>query len=154
MKSLFLFALLASLTLVSLAQTDSPSLLQKPTLSRTHIAFVYASDLWIVPREGGDAKRLTSGVGTETDPYFSPDGNTIAFTGEYDGNVDVFTVPATGGVPKRVTFHPGADQVVGWTNDGKQILFSSGRNSYAGFPRAPGIAFNDSRSKRAAPSWY
>ncbi len=135
MKPLFLLTLLTTLTLVGFAQTDSPSLLQKPTLSRTHIAFVYASDLWIVPREGGDAKRLTSGIGTETDPFFSPDGNTIAFTGEYDGNVDVFTVPVTGGVPKRVTFHPGEDQVVGWANDGKQILFSSNRNSYARFPR-------------------
>ncbi len=135
MKPLFLLTFLTALALGSFAQTDSPSLLQKPALSRTHIAFVYASDLWIVPREGGEAKRLTSGVGTETDPFFAPDGNSIAFTGEYDGNVDVFTVPASGGVPKRVTFHPGADQVVGWTNDGKQILFSSGRNSYAGFPR-------------------
>jgi tricorn protease len=135
MKPLFLLILLTALSLISFAQTESPSLLQKPTISRTHIAFVYASDLWIVPREGGDAKRLTSGVGTETDPQFSPDGNTIAFTGEYDGNVDVFTVPTNGGVPKRVTFHPGADLVIGWTSDGKQILFSSSRNSYAGFPR-------------------
>jgi len=142
MKFLFLFASLLSLALPGVAQTassatqlDNRTLFQKPTLSSTHIAFVYASDLWIVPRAGGDAKQLTTGVGTETDPFFSPDGSTIAFTGEYDGNVDVFTVPSTGGVPKRVTFHPGADQVIGWTNDGKQILFSSGRNSYAGFPR-------------------
>ncbi|HEX4947694.1 MAG TPA: protease, partial [Blastocatellia bacterium] len=135
MKFLCLFALALALTITSFAQTDAPSLFQKPTLSRTHIAFVYAGDLWIVPREGGEAKRLTSGIGTETDPYFSPDGNTIAFTGQYDGNIDVFTVPATGGVPKRVTFHPGADQVVGWSNDGKQILFNSSRNSYSGIPR-------------------
>src|SRR5205085_839931 len=98
-------------------------------INRTHIVFVYAGDLWIVGREGGDAKRLTSGVGTETDPIFSPDGNTIAFTGEYDGNTDVYTIPAVGGVPKRLTYHPAADRAVGWSNDGKQVLFSSPRNS-------------------------
>ncbi len=115
--------------------TAQATLLQKPTVNRTHIVFVYAGDLWIVPREGGDAKRLTTGVGTETDPIFSPDGQMIAFTGEYDGNTDVFVMPAAGGVPKRLTYHPGADIPVGWTNDGKRILFSSGRNSYSFFPR-------------------
>ncbi len=120
---------------VSIAQTESPTLLQKPAVNGSQIVFVYAGDLWMVPRAGGDAKRLTTGVGTETDPFFSPDGTMIAFTGEYDGNTDVYTVPATGGVPKRLTYHPGADQVVGWTNDGKRVLFNSTRNSYSFFPR-------------------
>src|SRR5262245_50528669 len=111
------------------------TLFQKPTVNRTHIVFVYAGDLWIVPREGGDARRLTNGAGEETNPVFSPDGTKVAFTGQYDGNVDVYVVPATGGVPKRLTYHPGADQAVGWTGDGKRVLFSSGRNSYRGFPR-------------------
>jgi tricorn protease len=75
-------------------------LLQKPTLSKTQIVFAYAGDLWTVGREGGDAKRLTTGVGVETDPHFSPDVEQVAFTGEYDGNVDVFVVPAAGGVPR------------------------------------------------------
>ncbi len=78
-------------------------LLQKPTVSRTHIVFSFAGDLWIVPREGGEARRLTSGVGTETEPHFSPDGTLVAFTGEYDGNVDVYVVEAGGGVPRRLT---------------------------------------------------
>ena len=69
-------------------------------------------------------QRLTSGAGVETNPVFSPDGSTIAFTGEYDGNVDVYTVPAAGGVPKRLTWHPAPDTVLGWTPDGKRILFS------------------------------
>src|SRR6266851_2519453 len=81
-------------------QGEGPLLLQQPTLSATQIAFVYAGDLWIVDREGGDARRLTSHPGRETDPYFSPDGTLIAFTGEYDGNVDVYVVPAKGGVPR------------------------------------------------------
>jgi len=114
---------------------ESPLLLQRPTLSKTHIAFNFAGDLWIVERGGGEAKQLTTGVGLETEPVFSPDGSQIAFTGQYDGNTDVFVVQATGGVPKRLTFHPGADQAVGWTNDGRRVLFSSGRNSYQGFPR-------------------
>lgn len=115
--------------------SDVPLLLQKPTVSQTQIVFVYAGDLWSVSREGGEAKRLTSGVGTETDPKFSPNGATLAFTGEYDGNVDVYVVPAAGGVPRRLTYHPGEDEVVGWTPDGKQVLFRSGRNSYSPVPR-------------------
>lgn len=106
-------------------------LLRSPTVSRTQIAFSYAGDLWIVNREGGEAKRLTAGPGVETDPVFSPDGSQIAFTGEYDGNVDVFVIPAAGGIPRRLTYHPGGDFVVGWTPDGKQVLFKSARNNYA-----------------------
>jgi tricorn protease len=114
---------------VGFAQTEKPLLLQKPTLSRTQIAFSYAGDLWIVNREGGEARRLTTGSGVETDPIFSPDGGTIAFTGEYDGNVDVYAVAASGGVPRRLTYHPGPDNALGWTPDGKRVLFASTRNS-------------------------
>ncbi|HXG66475.1 MAG TPA: PDZ domain-containing protein, partial [Blastocatellia bacterium] len=134
-RATLMLLLLSAMTLTGLAQGDRPLLLQQPTLNRTHIVFAYAGDLWTVSREGGDAERLTTGVGTESDPIFSPDGAMIAFTGEYDGNVDVYTVPAAGGVPKRLTYHPGADQAVGWTIDGKRVLFSSSRNSYSFFPR-------------------
>ena len=101
------------------AESNPPLLLQKPSLSKSQIAFVYAGDLWTVPREGGDARRLTTGAGVETNPVYSPDGAMLAFTGEYDGNVDVYTVPASGGVPKRLTWHPAADAVLGWSPDGK-----------------------------------
>ncbi len=121
---------------ICLAQNQKPLLLRKPGVSRTQIVFSYAGDLWIVGRNGGDARRLTSGVGIETDPVFSPDGKLIAFTGEYDGNRDVYVVPAEGGEPKRLTYHPGPDEVVGWTPDGKNVLFRSPRNSYSfGFRR-------------------
>src|SRR5215470_19472358 len=100
------------------ALAQEATLFQKPTVNRTHIVFAYAGDLWSVPREGGDAVRLTNGVGEETDPHFSPDGSMIAFTGAYDGNVDVYVVPAAGGEPRRLTFHPGADLVAGWSADG------------------------------------
>jgi tricorn protease len=108
-------------------------LLQRPALSQTQIVFNYAGDLWSVDRKGGHATRLTVGVGIETSPVFSPDGTTIAFTGEYDGNTDVFTIPATGGVPHRVTYHPSADTAVGWSPDGKEILFRSNRQSNSGY---------------------
>ena len=105
------------------ADSGTTWLFQKPALSRTDIVFVFAGDLWTVPRAGGEAKRLTSSPGLETNPDSSPDGSRIAFTGEYDGNVDVFVMPAAGGVPKRLTWHPAADVVLGWTPDGKQVLF-------------------------------
>ncbi|HKX00095.1 MAG TPA: PDZ domain-containing protein [Bryobacteraceae bacterium] len=116
---------------VSFADTGSHLLLRKPALSNTQIVFSYAGDLWSVPREGGHARRLTTSAGVETDPIFSPDGTKIAFTGEYDGNVDVFVMPASGGMPKRLTYHPGPDVAVGWTSDGKRVLFKSNRASPA-----------------------
>jgi tricorn protease len=108
----------------------TPLLLREPTISRTELAFNYGGDLWIADREGGAARHLTSGLGQETNPSFSPDGSVVAFNGEYDGNQDVYVVPATGGVPKRLTFHPSAEEVVGWTPDGKSILFESAANSF------------------------
>ncbi len=117
------------------AHASGPLLLQKPTLSKTHIAFAYAGDLWLVSREGGEAHLITSGTGTKTDPVFSPDGSMIAFTGDYDGNVDVYVMPSAGGVPKRLTHHPSVDEVVGWSHDGSQVLFHSSRNSYSRFNR-------------------
>jgi len=119
----------------AVAQSDPPTLFRSPSISRTEIVFSYGGDLWIVPRAGGDARPLTSGIGEETNPYFSPDGTMVAFTGDYDGNTDVYVVPATGGVPKRLTYHPAVDIVSGWTPDGTNVLFSSTRESYAGFSR-------------------
>jgi len=118
---------------VGIAAPAPKLLLEKPTLSAAQIGFVYAGDLWIVNRSGGEAKRLTSGAGIETRPYFSPDGNEIAFTGEYDGNVDVYTVPAGGGSPRRLTWHPAPDETLGWTPNGQSILFRSNRSSYSRF---------------------
>src|SRR3984885_10743804 len=103
------------------AHAAGPLLMQTPTLSKTHIAFAYAGDLWLVARDGGEARLLTSGSGTKSDPVFSPDGSMIAFTGDYDGNVDVYVMPSAGGVPKRLTYHPSVDEVVGWAPDGKPV---------------------------------
>ena len=110
---------------------SAPKLLRGPAISKTQIVFEYANDLWKVSREGGEATRLTSGVGREFNPHFSPDGSQIAFSGEYDGNVDVYVIAAGGGVPRRLTYHPGPDIAIGWTRDGSKVLFNSRRDSYA-----------------------
>ncbi len=120
----------------------NPMLMRNPTLSATTIVFQYAGDLWSVPRNGGDAKRLTSAPGTESNPHFSPDGSTIAFSAQYDGNVDAYTVPVQGGVPKRLTANPAADTIVGWTPDGKSVLFTSNMLSNTDYPRLLTVSKN------------
>jgi tricorn protease len=130
-----LFLIAAAFCCALSAHASGPLLMQKPTLSKTHIAFSYAGDLWLVSREGGEARLLTSGEGTKTGPVFSPDGSMIAFSGDYDGNVDVYVMPSEGGVPRRLTHHPAVDEVVGWSPDGKSVLFRSTRNSYSRFNR-------------------
>jgi tricorn protease len=135
MKSLARMALpaLALLTSLHIAEGQSKKLLliQSPTLSKTQIAFVYGGDIWTVNRDGGQAERLVTGRDLSTGPIFSPDGSMVAFSGNYDGNVDVYVVPSTGGEPRRLTFHPGADIAVGWTPDGQSVLFRSPRTSYS-----------------------
>src|SRR5688572_33242948 len=90
-----------------------------------------AFNIWIVERAGGDARRLTSFQGEASNPQLSPDGASVAFSGQYGGNTDVYVVPARGGEPKRLTWHPVADQVQGWTPDGRTIVFASGRATAA-----------------------
>ena len=105
-------------------------LLWQPAVSKDLIAFIYAEDVWVANRDGSYPRRITVSEGTESNPLFSPDGSMIAFTGQYDGNTDVFIVPVTGGVPKRLSWHPGADLVRDFSPDGKKILFASQRNSF------------------------
>ena len=131
---LFCATLLLGLAGPAYAAEETPLLVQEPTLSRTQVVFVYGGYLWSVPREGGEARQLTTG-GHERSPIFSPDGNSIAFTGEYDGNVDAFVIPAEGGEPRRLTWHPGQDAPIGWTPDGKRVLFVSDRDAYADITR-------------------
>ncbi len=133
-------ALLAPVAALLLAAADPapPQLLRQPTLSRTQVAFSFAGDLWIVGREGGDARRLTTGIGVESEPRFSPDGTLLAFTGQYDGNRDVYVIPAAGGEPRRITWHPADDVALGWTPDGRSILFRSGRD---GLPRRRSLLY-------------
>src|SRR5438477_4166394 len=85
-----------------------------PAVSKAQIAFVYAGDILIVPKTGGTATRLSSPPGEELFPRFSPDGSKIAYSANYDGNLDVYVVAATGGEPTRLTYHPMGDRVIGW----------------------------------------
>jgi tricorn protease len=133
-----LLALPLLVVVVSAAPDPQPTkLLRSPTVSATHIAFVYANNIWTVEGAGGRARRLTSFQGQTTNPHFSPDGKWIAFSGDYAGNTDVYVIPAEGGEPKRLTWHPGGDSVQGWTPDGKAIMFASSRATWApsGAPR-------------------
>ncbi len=106
------------------------------------IVFAFGGDLWSVSRAGGAANRLTSSPGTESAPFLSPDGSTIAFTGEYDGNVDVYTMPVKGGEPKRLTYHPMGDSPRGWSADGKSVLFVSAMLSNTDLPRLFSVSVN------------
>jgi tricorn protease len=123
--------------LVTRAQKPFESrMMTDPSVSSSHIVFVYANDLWVTDLDGANVIRLTSNEGAEFAPNFSPDGKTIAFTGQYDGNMDVFTIPVEGGIPTRLTWHPDPDVARGFTPDGKSVLFSSPRESFsAGLPK-------------------
>src|SRR5437867_11145287 len=104
-------------------------LLRQPDIQGNAIVFTYAGDLWTVGRAGGVAERLTAHEGLERFPKLSPDGKTVAFTAEYDGNLDAYTIPIEGGEPVRLTWHPDLDQVAEWYPDSQSILLRSRRAS-------------------------
>ncbi len=132
---LFSIFSLSGATLAAEIQAPDARMLRFPDVSAEKIVFVYAGDLWTVPRAGGLARKLSSPMGQEQFPKFSPDGQIIAFSGNYDGNTDVYTVSTNGGAPHRLTHHSAADLVVEWYPDGKSILYRSGMFS-------PSIRFN------------
>src|SRR5690242_20091809 len=107
----------ASNTIPSACGVDA-RMLRYPDISATQIAFVYAGDIWVAPKSGGDAMRLSSPKGEESFPRFSPDGTQIAFSGNYDGNTDLYVIAVSAGLPSRVTCHGGPDRMLGWYPDG------------------------------------
>jgi len=117
------------------AATATPLLLRNPSLGPTQVAFLYARDIWVVPRSGGEARRLTSLDAVVGGPYFSPDGTQIAYSARQSGSTDVYVIAVNGGVPRRLTWEPMGSGVVGWTADGASVLFTSYHASYADFPR-------------------
>jgi tricorn protease len=130
-----MLVILAALTAATAAPADEPArLLHLADVSDDQIVFTYEADLWTVDRDGGTARRLTLGHGAERHAKFSPDGQWIAFTGQYDGFDDVYVMPAAGGEPRRLTFHPGRDQVIDWHPDGRHVLFRSSRAHPLGEP--------------------
>ena len=136
------FVLVASMQLMS---QEEARLLRFPAVSGNQLVFSYAGDLYTTGINGGIARKLTSHNGYEMFPKFSPDGSQIAFTGQYDGNTEVFTIPATGGVPKRLTYTATLDRddigdrmgpnniVMSWTPDGKSIVYRSRKKSFNSF---------------------
>ena len=129
---MYTIALAASLSAPADVRPET-GMMRWPDVSAEYIVFSYANDLWIAPREGGLARPLASPAGQETCPRFSPDGQTIAFVGNYDGNSDVYTLPVAGGVPFRVTHHPAGETLCDWTPDGGDLVFYS--ESHAAFYR-------------------
>jgi tricorn protease len=141
-----LFALIAVAAVVGTVRTRGAEearegrLLRFPDVYQDKIVFSYAGDLWLVPTSGGTARRITTNPGLELFPKFSPDGSKIAFTGEYDGNPNVYVIPAEGGQPKQLTFRPPPvevaerlgieNEIINWTPDGKSILFLSRRDTF------------------------
>jgi tricorn protease len=134
---------------VSHAQTK---LLRFPDIHGEQVVFSYGGDLWLAPASGGSATRLTAHPGKELFAKFSPDGRWIAFTGQYDGDEQVYVMPATGGVPKQLTFYPARgplaprwgydNQVYGWTPDGSAVLFRTLRDSWTlGDPRLYTVSY-------------
>jgi tricorn protease len=111
----------------SQAAEDETRLLHQPAVSKDHLAFVYAGDIWISDRDGGHPVQLTSNPAAEFAPHFSPDGQWIAFSANYDNNTDVYVIPVAGGQARRLTWHPAPDIVTGWSPDGKRVLFVSNR---------------------------
>ncbi len=128
-----LLTLCLALSAAAAAVEPHAGMLRYPDVSQTQIAFLYANDLWLVAKAGGTAVPLASPPGEEAYPRFSPDGRTLAFMGNYDGDTDLYTVPVAGGAPFRVTHHPATEVLTDWTPDGRLIFFATGFQDY---PRA------------------
>lgn len=116
-----------ALTLPGVVPNARADYFRHPDIHGDRIVFCAEADLWVTSDRGGGSRRLTTHPGTEYFPRFSPDGRSIAFTGEYDGNREVFIIDSEGGEPRRLTWHPASDEVLGWTPDGLGILFRSSR---------------------------
>ena len=128
MKASFL-STLALLIAAGLQGQIDARLFQYPDVSQTHIAFAYGGDIWTVSKTGGVASKLTSAKGTEAFPRFTPDGSMVAFTGNYDGNTDIYVMPSQGGVPTRVTHHGMSDRLLDWHPDGNSLIYVSAMES-------------------------
>jgi len=128
-------ALLALAGVASAQFRPDAVLIRFPDVSRDHIAFRYDGDVWIVDKQGGEARRISSAAGNESFPRFSPDGTRLAIVGGYEGSSDLYTLDLQGGLPERVTYHPGQEMLCDWHPNGEELLFWSNRES--GIARAP-----------------
>lgn len=131
MKRVILSTLLLICIHITFAQI-SAKLFRYADISQSQITFVYGGDIWLVPKTGGTANRLTSSTGEESYPKFSPDGQTIAYTATYNNNADVYTIASNGGLPVRITYNSMPDRMIDWYPDGSKVLFASARESGVG----------------------
>lgn len=138
LAALFLFAAVHPALAIQEApdkqRQPSAGMMRYPDVSKTHIAFSYGGDLWIVEREGGVARPLATSPGRELFPRFNAAGDKIAFTGNYDGNNDLYVMDINGGVPQRMTWHSQTEALCDWTPDGGLLFFGNG---FSGLERAP-----------------
>jgi tricorn protease len=146
--SMIVASVIACTCLATAQETQEGRLLRFPDIYKDKIAFMYAGDLWLASSSGGTARRITSHPGRELFPKFSPDGKWLAFTGQYDGNFNVYVMPSDGGQAKQLTFYQGQAQplsdrmgilneVMGWTPDGKSVVFLSRRDASNGWIKRP-----------------
>ena len=148
LRNFLAFIVIACACSLTAQETQEGRLLRFPDIHKDKIAFMYGGDLWLASSSGGEARRITSHPGRELFPKFSPDGKWLAFTGQYDGNFNVYVMPSEGGQPKQLTFYQGSaqplsdrmgvlNQVIGWTPDGKNIIFLSRRDASNGWIKRP-----------------
>lgn len=142
----FIFTFICFL-IVSIGKAEEARLIRFPHINGKQIVFSYAGDLYTVSDQGGTARKLTSDIGYEMFPRISPDGKYIAFTGQYDGNTEVFVIPSAGGIPRRLTYTATLNRddlgdrmgpnniVIGWTPDSKHILFRTRQFTFNDFYR-------------------
>jgi tricorn protease len=146
-RSWAVFAILF-ITTFAFSQEPEGRLMRFPDIHGDKIAFVYGGDIWLASASGGTARRITTHPGRELFPKFSPDGKWIAFTGQYDGNFNVYVMSSAGGQPRQLTFYQGApqqlndrmgihNQVIAWTPDSKRILFLTRRDASNGWTKRP-----------------
>jgi tricorn protease len=144
MKKWFVLFIVLCPSLAFSQETQEGRLMRFPDIYKDRVVFMYGGDLWLASTSGGVARRITSHPGRELFPKFSPDGKWIAFTGQYDGNFNVYIMPSDGGQPKQLTFYQGSAQplsdrmgihneVVTWTPDSKRIVFLSRRDASNGW---------------------
>ena len=149
-KSIVMFFLLATGTLLA----QETRLLRQPTLNGNKVAYTYGADVWVTNLSNNITTRLTSTGAVESNPVFSPDGKTIAFTSNRSGTNAVYTVPVEGGTPARLTWYPSGATVCGWTPDGAEVLFASPRETApAGYDRLWTVSKNGGPEKLLTKQW-
>lgn len=137
-----------------MASAQGTRLLRQPDLSADHVVFAYGGDLWVAERSGGDARRLTITPAVESDPHFSPDGLTVAFTSNRSGTRAVYVVPVEGGMPTRLTWYPASAYVRGWTPDGGRVLYASTRETApVGYERLWTVSVDGGPSELLPAPW-